>query len=78
MVKILWMPNVEDFLSLVKRSCGDILLQLPDGNQCNLKQDLTAQQMLRTMKLSGDGISLRFSDPHDAPTFLQYMMEAAL
>ena len=78
MFKILLMPNADKFLSLVKQSCGDVLLHLPDGNQCNLKQDYTAQQMLRTMKLSRDGISISFSDPDDVPTFIRYMMGAAL
>lgn len=78
MFKILLIPNTEKFLSLVKQSCGDVLLHLPDGSQCSLKQNHTAQQMLRTMQPGRDGISISFSNPGDAPTFLRYMMEAAL
>ena len=72
------MPNPEKFLSLVRQSCGNVLLHLPDGRQCDLKRDHTAQQMLRTMELSRDGLSISFSDPDDTPAFIKYMMEASL
>lgn len=78
MLKIMLMPNAEKFLSLVKQSCGDVLLHLPDGSQCSLKQDNTAGQLLRTMRPGRDGISISFSNPGDVPAFLRYMMEAAL
>ena len=78
MFKIMLLPSVEKFLSLVRQSCGDVLLCLPDGSRCSLKRDHTAQQMLRTMQLGRDGISVRFSDPGDVPAFLRYLMGAAL
>ncbi len=78
MFKILTMPNTEKFLSLVKQSCGDVLLHLPDGTQCSLKRDHTARQMFRTMQPGRDGISISFSNPGDTPTFLRYLMEAVL
>ena len=78
MIKIMIMPNVEKFLSLVRQSCGDVLLHLPDGSQCSLKRDNTARQMLCMMQPGRDGISVSFSNSGDAPAFLQYMMEAAL
>ena len=78
MFKIMIMPNAEKFLSLVKQSCGDVLLHLPDGSQCSLKQDHTARQLFRVMQPGQDGISISFSNPSDTPTFLRYMMEAAL
>lgn len=77
MIKMLLMPNAEKFLSLVKQSCGDVLLHLPDGSLCSLKQSHTARQMLRTMQLGRDGISISFSNSCDVPAFLRYMMEAA-
>lgn len=77
MLKIWTMPNTEKFLSLVQNSCGDVLLHLPDGSQCSLKQDHTAQQMLRVMRPGRDSIAISFSDPDDAPTFLRYLMETA-
>lgn len=75
MLKILIMPNVEKFLSLVKQSCGDVLLHLPDGSQCSLKRDHTAQQMLQVMRPGQDGLSISFSNPGDAPAFLRYLVE---
>jgi len=78
MFRIFQIPNTEKFLSLVKQSCGDVLLHLPDGSQCSLKQDHTAQQIFKTMYPSRDGISISFSNPSDTPTFLRYMMETAL
>lgn len=78
MFKILLMPNTEKFLSLVKQSCGDVLLHLPDGSQCSLKRDHTARQMLRAMQLGRDGISISLSNPNDTVMFLRYMAETAL
>lgn len=77
MIQILLMPDAEKFLSLVRQSCGDVLLHLPDGSRCSLKQDHTARQMLRTMQPGQGGISISISNPADTPAFLRYMMEAA-
>lgn len=63
MFQFMLMPNTETFLSLVNQSRGDILLHLPDGNECSLKRDRTAQQMFRTMQPGKDGISISFSSP---------------
>lgn len=78
MFKIMLMPDVEKFLNLVMRSCGDVLLHLPDGSQSNLKRDRTAQQMLRIMKPGRDGIAVSLSNSSDMPAFFQYLMETAL
>ena len=77
MLKIIAMPNAEKFLSLIRQCCGDVLLHLPDGSRCSLKQDHTARQMLRTMQPGQGGISISVSNPADTPAFLRYMMEAA-
>lgn len=78
MFKIMMIPNTEKFLSLVNQSRGDVLLHLPDGGRCSLKQDHTARQILRTMRPGQDGISISFSNRGDIPAFMRYMMEAAL
>lgn len=76
MLKIHLMPDTEKFLSLVRQSCGDVLLHLPDGSQCNLKRSHTAQQLLRAMRPGQDGISLSFSDPGDVPAFVRHLIGA--
>lgn len=78
MLKIIAMPNAEKFLSLIRQCCGDVLLHLPDGSRCSLKQDHTAQQLLRSMRPGQDGISISLSDPGDAFTLVKYMIGTAL
>lgn len=74
-IKLLKLPNVDKFLNLVAQSRGDVLLQLPDGNLCDLRRDHTAREMLRILRPGREGISIHVSDPSDAPSFLRYMME---
>lgn len=76
MLKIHLMPNAEKFLALVRQSCGDVLLHLPDGSLCSLKQNRTARQMFRAMQPGRDGISISFSNPGDVPAFLTYLIGA--
>lgn len=76
MLKIFLMPDAEKFLSLIRRCRGDVLLQLPDGSQCSLKHNDTAQQLVRITRPGRDGISIRFSDSGDIPTFLRYFAGA--
>ena len=78
MLTFFLIPDTKRFLTLVNKSCGDVLLNLPDGTKCSLKRDHTARQMLRAMRPGQNGISISISNPGDAPTFLRYMMEAAL
>ena len=54
-----------------------MLLHLPDGTVCNLKEDHTALQMLRMMKLNGKGLNLSLTDVRDYPIMMNYMMNAA-
>lgn len=76
MLNIMVIPNADRFLSLVDHCHGDVNLQLPDGSNCNLKQDQVARQMLRMMRPSHNGISISLSNTKDARMFLRYMTEA--
>lgn len=76
MLSILQIPNAERFLSVVDHCFGDVILQLPDGSRCNLKQDHIARQMLRMMHPTQSGISITLSNKADTGTFLRYMAEA--
>lgn len=73
MLKVMLMPDVEKFLSLVRQSRGDVVLHLPDGSQCDLKQDHLAQQMLRIMQPKRDGIAISLSNPDDTLAFMRYL-----
>lgn len=77
MLHFLQIPHTDRFLNLVDHCRGDVLLCLPDGSYCSLKQDPVARQMLRLMAPTDRGISVSLSNAKDAPRFLQYMLEAA-
>lgn len=78
MFTFLMIPNAERFLHIVERSCGEVLLHLPDGGRCDLKRDPVARQMLRTFRPGREGLQISLSDRSDAPAFFRYMQEAAL
>lgn len=77
MLTMTLLPDREEFLELVDRSRGGVLLQLPDQTTCDLKHDPAARQMLRLLEPGPEGISLCLSAPEDLPAYLHYMMEAA-
>ena len=77
MLKIMLISDMEKFLEKVNNCHGDVLLHLPDGTVCNLKEDHTALQMLRMMKLNGKGLNLSLTDVRDYPIMMNYMMNAA-
>ena len=77
MIKIMLISNMEKFLEKIQKCHGDVLLHLPDGTVCNLKEDHTALQMLRMMKLNGKGLNLSLTDVRDYPIMMNYMMNAA-
>lgn len=77
MFKIMAIPNVEKFFSVVRQSRGDVFLLLPDGTQCDLKKDNTAIQMIRTMQPGREGLRIILSDSTDAPGFILYLMGTA-
>lgn len=69
MLNILQIPNAEKFLYMVDQCFGDVMLRLPDGSDCNLKQNRLARQMLRMMQPSRDGISISLSNTADTIKF---------
>ena len=73
MFQIMMLPDAEDFLSVVERSRGQVLLHLPDDSRCDLKRDHTARQLLRGMRPRKEGLSISLSDARDVPAFLDYM-----
>ena len=77
MFKIMLISDMEKFLEKVNSCHGDVLLHLPDGTVCNLKEDHTALQMLRMMKINGKGLNLTLTDVRDFPIMMNYMMSAA-
>ena len=77
MLKIMLISDMEKFLEKVNRCHGDVLLHLPDDTVCNLKEDHTALQMLRMMKINGKGLNLTLTDVRDFPIMMNYMMSAA-
>ncbi len=77
-MKIFFIPDVERFLGLVKKSQGDVTLCLPDGGQVELKQNHTAQQLFQIMHPGQSRLDIRLSNSADALDFIQYMMEAGV
>ena len=77
MLKIMLISDMEKFLEKVQSCQGDVLLHLPDGTVCNLKEDHTAIQMLKMMQLDGKGLNLSLTDVRDYPIMVNYMMNAA-
>ena len=78
MLTMTLLPDREEFLRIVDRSRGSVLLQLPDQTTCDLKHDPAARQMLHLLDPGPEGITLRLTNPEDLPAYLHYMMEAPL
>ena len=76
MLHMMSLPDRERFLNIVQHSRGEVLLRLPDGTDCDLKEDTGACQLLRLMELGAEGLSISLTDPKDLPLYLRYMMEA--
>ena len=77
-VKFHWIPNMCKFLEMAARSCGEVLLDLPDGSRADLKRDGTARQLLGMLQPGETGLRVRLSDRGDMAAFMRYMSEAAL
>ena len=77
MLRIMLISDMEKFLEKVQSCQSDVLLHLPDGTVCNLKEDHTAIQMLKMMQLDGKGLNLSLTDVRDYPIMVNYMMNAA-
>ena len=77
MLKIMLISDMEKFLEKVNNCHGDVLLHLPDDTVCNLKEDHTALQLLRMMKLNGKGLNISLTDVRDYPIMMNCLMNAA-
>ncbi len=49
---------------------------LPDDTLVDLKEDHTAQQLLRAMDLGQNGLRFSLSESSDLPEFIRYMAES--
>ena len=76
MLKIMLISDMEKFLDKVNECRGDVLLHLPDGSTCDLKNDHTAMQMLKMLKNDQNELDISLTDPRDYPVFLNFMMRA--
>jgi len=77
MIRIMVIPNMEKFIKKVEDCKGDVMLNLPDGSECNLKTDNTAQQMLRMLHSDNEELDIRLTDPRDFSSIISFMMSAA-
>lgn len=77
MIKIMLISNMEKFLEKVQKCYGDVLLHLPDGTVCNLKDDHTALQLLKLVHTSNRELDISLTDVRDYPTIMKFMMDAA-
>lgn len=78
MLTFFLIPNTKQFLKLVHKSCGEVMLHLPDGSKRDLKRSEDAQQMLEAIKARKAGVEISLSDHRDVKPFVRYMAEAAL
>lgn len=78
MLTFFLIPDTERFLKLVNKSCGEVMLHMPDGSKRDLKHNGDANQMLEAVKSRGTGVEISLSNHQDAKSFIQYMAEAAL
>lgn len=77
MIKIMLISNMEKFLEKVQNCYGDVLLHLPDGSTCSLKDDNTAMQILKMMHSVNKELDISLTDVRDYATIVNYMMNAA-
>lgn len=77
-VKFHWIPNMCRFLELAAESCGEVLLDLPDGSRADLKRDGAVRQLLGMFQPGDAGLRVSLSDRGDVASFMRYMSEAAL
>lgn len=77
MMKIMRIPNKEKFIEKIQNCTGDVMLNLPDGSECNLKTDNTACQMLRMFYKDNEELDIRLTEPRDYAVMIDYLMRAA-
>ena len=78
MLTFFLIPDTKQFLKLVRKSCGEVMLHMPDGSECDLKNSGDAQQTLETIKARKAGVEISLTDHRDVKPFIRYMAEAAL
>ena len=78
MLTFFLIPDTKRFLKLVNKSCGEVMLHMPDGSKHDLKHSTDAHQMVDAVKSKGTGVNISLSDHRDVSPFIQYMAEAAL
>ncbi len=76
MFNILILPDADRFWEVVEKSAGRVFLHLPDDTLVDLKEDHTAQQLLRAMNLGQNGLRFSLSESSDLPEFIRYMAES--
>ena len=77
LMKIMLIPDMDKFIEKVENCRGDVMLNLPDGSECNLKTDNTARQMLKMLHSENEELDIRLTDNRDFPIIMNYMMQAA-
>lgn len=71
MIRIMKLPNVEQFFKAVDESCGHVWLCLPNGECCDLKQNPAARYLFGIACPGPNGFCLNLSNPHDLPAFIR-------
>ena len=76
-MKIMLIPNMEKFIEKVENCRGDVLLSLPDGSECSLKNDRAAMQIVKMLHSDNEELDLRLTDPEDCAAIINFMMQPA-
>lgn len=77
-VNIRKIGNVEKFINMVRGSRGDVYLELPNQELCDLKQNEDALQMLRMVNPREFWLDFFLTDMQDSYDFMAYMMSGAV
>lgn len=77
MIKIMLISDMEKFIEKVQKCQGDVMLNLANGTERNLKTDETVQQMLKMYHSENEELDIRLTDARDYPLIMSYMMSAA-
>ena len=77
MIKIMLISNMDKFIEKVESCQGDVMLNLPDGSECNLKTDHAAMQIVKMLHSENEELELRLTDPRDCAAIMNFMMQPA-
>ena len=77
MIKIMMISDMDRFLEKVEHCYGDVLLHLPDGTTCSLKNDHTALQILKMLNSTHETLNISLTDVRDYSAIINFMMDAA-